>query len=244
MNKKKIFKRFFITFSVILIIFVLIFLTSDLVRYTKSFHATNNNGERVVFDSQITNIMFKVDRKLAKEGYETVSHTVDSDNDHGGIEMMDYNGVGMRLVKLTANYARQVQVISHEKTPYQKFVLSLENLLGRLPPLFYALDKVEYIGEREEKLETATVELRFMLIKDNKDRIFGGNYYTYACTMCREDLTTYTFYDDAGFFVDEYSTKNIREGRNFDGDLEWLKSKAYNNYVSRMVLDSAFQWYE
>ncbi len=244
MKNNKIFKRIFATFSAILIIFALIFLVSYLVRYTKSFHALNSNGERVVFDTQVRDIVGKLDRQLAMEGYNIVSRTVDSPEIHGGIEMMEYNGVGMRLIKLTATYARQMQVVSHEKTPYQQLIYGLEDKIGRLPSVFYALDKVKYIGAREEDAETATVECRFMLVKDNKDRIFGGDYYTYACTMARKDVSTHNFYDEAGLLIGTQEHISLRESRNFVGDLEWLKSKAYNNYVSRMEITSSFEWYE
>ena len=237
MRKKRIIKRFIIILCALFAAVCLLFILPVLARETKAFFAKDGD-EIVIFDSQMRQKIAKVDRKMAKNGYAVGAKTCETE------QLLPYNGVNMRLVKVTNNYARHVQVTSHEKTGYQNFVGWLEGRLGRLPGLFYALDIVKYEGERREVGESAVIECRFMLIEDKKDRFFGGDYCAYSGTMERCDIVSYEIYDEENRLIGEYSERNECTGKHFDGDLGWLKSKAYNNYVSPIVVNDAFEGYE
>lgn len=223
--------------AVVICIFA-IFALPFVIRESKAFFCTDSDGNIMLFDSQVRQITARLDREMNKEGYIVGKKTGESE------QLLTYNGVEMRLLKVDNFYSRPAEVVSHEKTAYQRAVSWGENIMGRLPGVFYALDMVDYDGERKEITCETTVECRYILIEDRKDRLFGGDYYTYASTMERRDVSRYVIYDEEGRAVAEYSEKDTRTGEHFDGDLFWLKNKAYNNYVSPIMLNDMFEWYE
>lgn len=208
------------------------------VRKCKAFFCSDMDGNIMLFDSQVREITARLDREMHKEGYIVGEKTGESE------QLLSYNGVDMRLLKVYNSYSRPVEVVSHRKTAYQQAISWAEGITGRLPALFYALDMVTYEGERKEVSCDTTVECRYIQIEDGKGRLFGGDYYTYASTMERRDVSRYVIYDDDDRVIEEYSDKKTRTGKHFDGDLFWLKNKAYNNYVSPIMLNDMFEWYE
>lgn len=237
MRRKNIFKKIIIALLALFVAVCLLFVLPVLARETRAFFAKNED-DIIIFDSQMRQKIAKVDRKMAKNSYIVGEKTCEIE------DLLPYNGVNMRLVKVINNYSRPVQVTSHEKTAYQRFIGWLEGRFGRLPGLFYALNIVKYEGERREMTESTVIECRFMLIEDKKDRFFGGDYCAYSGTMKRSDNIEYEIYDEDDRLLGAYSEKGERIGKHFDGDLGWLKSKAYNNYVSPIVVNDAFEDYE
>ena len=91
--------------------------------------------------------------------------------------------------------------------------------------------------------EDTVIECRFLLIEDNNDRLFGGDYYAYSGTMQRSDCVTYGVYDENGEVIDTEKEKKVLSAKHFGGNLDWLKEMAYNNYIAQVELTDAFESY-
>lgn len=209
-----------------------------------SCSGVNNSGSKIYFDSRVRRQLYQQDCKMAKHGFIVEEKTIDTYEDSGADQLLPYNGMNMRLMKVISTYTHPAESISHEKTAYQVFLSGMEKIFGRLNSLFYFLDRTDYIGESCHKETLVKIENMFLLCEDKQTRLSGGGYYAYAGTSRMTETVHYTTLSENGTVISEHSDTKVSATPHFEGDLTWLKSMAYNNYVSPYDSGSAFEGYE
>lgn len=223
---------------------VLLLAIPALQRMQLSSFGVTNSGSKIYFDSRIRRQLYNQDFAMSKNGFIVSQKTIDTYEESGAEQLLAYNGMNMRLMKVVSTYTHPTETISHEKTAYQVFLSGMEKIFGRLNSFFYFLDNPDYIGESCRKETYVKIENMFLLCEDKQARFSGGGYYCYAGTSRMSETDCYTTVSESGEVINEHTDTAVSSTPHFEGDLTWLKSMAYNNYVSPYNSDSAFEKYD
>ena len=237
--KKKIWFSFLAALFLLFTVFVINFLMIS----AQSKYGKTISGKKVIFDSEASKILASQDKEMSKKGYKVKHKIIDSREESGFTELLPYNGVNMAMQKVISVYILPQEVTSHSKTFYQRFLSKLEGYLGRLPEVFYVFDIAQYDGDVETTHVTSKITNIFLLIDDSSKKRIGSKYFTYAgaCQLKDDIVTTYTYFENGVKETKVSSTVNTYSSPHFEGDLSWLKSMAYTNYVSPYTISEAFE---
>lgn len=228
-----------------ILILCVIFIQPIIKRAGQSRVGYTGENKKIKFDPQIVKVLSEQDSDMSKAGYIVENKLVDSHLESGLKDLLPYNGNNMKSIRIVSKYMLS-EVISHEKTLYQRFIKRCEELFGRLPEFLYRLDMTKYEGNITKKQVVCEIVNVFILMEDKQDRIPGFDYCAYAGTNKRTDETTLTdTYTENGTEKQTVTCSKVSyEAPHFEGDLTWIKHMAYSNYVSPYNIGEAFETYE
>ena len=107
-------KKMIIFLSVLFCGIIAFFAFQTILREVNSRYAFNEKDKVVVFDTRVASVIARLDRQMAKEGYNIDKKTVGSGEIHGTEQLMTHNGVNMRLLDVKNSYSRLAEKVETE----------------------------------------------------------------------------------------------------------------------------------